>query len=130
MKQITIVTRGHVGLMAEIAEVLTRQDVNIESIDAESIGGRSIVVMVVDRYDDALLALRDAGYDAVSEDAIVIKIADEPGGLARIAKRFADAQIEIRSVRYLSRVPGFALIAIATERTDEALELVKDVLVS
>ncbi len=130
MKQITIVTKGHVGLMAEIAEVLTRQEVNIESIDAESVGGRSIVVMVVDRYDDALLALRDAGYDAVSEDAIVIKIKDEPGGLARIAKRFADAQIEIRSVRYLSRVPGFAFVAIATERSEEAMELVRDVLVS
>lgn len=130
MKQITIVAESRVGLVAEITAALSAFNINIDSIDGEAVAGRSVVVLTADRYDQALAVLRDAGFHAVSEDAIVIRIADEPGGLAKIAKRFADAGIDLRSIRFLSRVPGFALVAIATERTDEALELVKDVLIS
>ncbi len=44
------------------------------------------MIFTVDRYDEALVALRDAGVPAVSEDAIIIRIADEPGALARLSR--------------------------------------------
>jgi hypothetical protein len=88
------------------------------------------VIFTVDRYDEALVALRDAGVPAVSEDAIIIRIADEPGALARISRRFHDAEIRLRSVRIIRRDGGHGLVALSTERTERALDLVKDVLIS
>ena len=88
------------------------------------------MIFTVDRYDEALVALRDAGVPAVSEDAIIIRIVDEPGALARISRRFHDAEIRLRSVRIIRRDAGHGLVALSTERTERALELVKDVLIS
>ena len=66
----------------------------------------------------------------MSEDAIIIRIADEPGALAKISKRFHDAEIRLRSVRIIRRGSGCGLVALSTERSEQALDLVRDVLIS
>ncbi len=126
MKQITIVTDSSPGLLARISEILAARRINIESLDAETIEEYGVMVLTVDRYDDALAVLRDAGIPAVSEDAIVVRIADEPGALARISRRFHEARITLRSVRIMRRSGGYGLVALSTDRTKEALALVKD----
>ena len=126
MKQITIVTDSSPGLLARISEILAARRINIESLDAETIEEYGVMILTVDRYDDALAVLRDAGIPAVSEDAIVVRIADEPGALARISRRFYEARITLRSVRIMRRSGGYGLVALSTDRTEEALALVKD----
>ena len=130
MRQITIVTEHSAGILARISEVLAGRGINIETLDAETIDEHGVAILTVDRYDEALAALRDAGLPAVSEDAIVIRIADEPGALARISRRFDDASIRLRSVRIIGRGKGYGLVALSTERTERALELVRDELIS
>lgn len=130
MKQITIITDDRPGVVADLAKLLGDRGINIEEMDAEVEDEHGVIIIEVDKYDEALKALRDASYRAVSEDAILIKLKDEPGALAKVAVRFKDAQINLRSVRIMRREKGYSLVAIVTERTDEALELVKDVLVS
>lgn len=130
MKQITIVAEGAPGLLARISEILAVRGINIETLDAETVHDQGIVILTVDRYDEALAALRDAGVPAVSEDAIIIRIPDEPGALAKISRKFHDAEIRLRSVRIIRRREGYGLVALSTERTKEALDLVRDVLIS
>ena len=130
MKQITVVGESDPGLLARVSETLAAREINIETLDAETVQEHGVVILTVDRYDEALKALRDAGIPAVSEDAIVIRIADEPGALARISQRFHNAQIRLRSVRIIRRGEGYGLVALSTERTERALDLVRDVLIS
>ncbi len=130
MKQITIVAESSPGLLTRASEILAERGINIETLDAETVQDHGVVILTVDRYDEALAALRDAGVPAVSEDAIIIRIADEPGALARISRRFHDAGIRLRSVRIIRRNAGSGLVALSTERTERALDLVKDVLIS
>lgn len=130
MKQITIITGDRPGLISEISETLATAGVNIEDLAAEGVGGTMVAILLVDRYDVALQVLAAAGYKAVTEDAVVIQLDDKPGELARITRRFKDANINLRSVRTIRRWNGQCFVALATERTDEAKELVKDILVS
>ena len=130
MRQITIYTDDRPGVVAEVTAALAGSGVNIESLDAEAAESGGVVVLTVDRYDVALVALRDAGFHAVSEDALVVRIVDEPGALARLAERFRGAGINLRNVRILRRRGGEGLVALSCERTEEALRLVEDVLVS
>ena len=130
MKQITIVAESDPGLLARVSEILAARGINIETLDAETVQDYGVVILTVDRYDEALAALRDAGLHAVSEDAIIIRIEDEPGALARISRRFHDAGIRLRSVRIIRRSAGSGLVALSTERTERALDLVRDVLIS
>ena len=129
MKEIVIVTQNRAGLLADISEALAARGINIETLDASEVQDVAVVELTVDRYDEALQCLRDAGFDAVTEDALLIRLRDEPGALAKVARRFKDANIDLRSVRIIRRQQGSTLVALATERTEEARALVKEYLV-
>lgn len=128
MKEIVIITQNRAGLVADISDALAARGINIETLDAEDAHDLAVVSLTVDRYDEALGALRDAGFDAVTEDALVIRLPDEPGALAKVARRFKDADVDLRSLRIIQRQQGFALVALAAERTEQARALVKDYL--
>ena len=130
MKQITIVTESRRGLTADIAGLLAEEGINIETLDAEEGEGADVVTLTVDRYNRALAALRDGGYPAVTEDAMLVRIEDEPGALAKVAVRFKEADIPVRSIRIIRRRNGFGIVAISTERTEAAKELVRDSLIA
>jgi hypothetical protein len=130
MKQITVVTTDRPGVVAEISAALAAAGVNIEELTAEGVGGTAVAVLAVDRYDEALRALAGQGFKAVSEDALLVQLDDRSGELARITRRFKDANINLRSVRIIRRWGGKCFVALAAERSEEAMALVKDVLVS
>ena len=130
MKQITIVTTTLHGLTADIAALLAARDINIESLDAEEVEDAAVLTLSVDHYNRALAALRDAGYPAVTEDALLVRMKDEPGALAKVAVKFKEAGISLRSIRIIRRGNGWGIVAISTERTDAAKDLVRDMLIT
>lgn len=65
---------------------------------------------------------------AFSEEVILIKLQDHPGALAKIARRFKDADINMRSIRIVQRSQGECVVAISVERSVEALNLLQDVI--
>ena len=126
MKQITIVTKNNGGLTADIAAVLGDNNINIESLDAEEVEGMGVVTLTVDHYNRALHALRDSGWHAVTEDAFVMRVKDEPGALARVAKRFKDAGIHVRSIRIIQHEGQWGMVAVSADSVEEARALVKN----
>lgn len=130
MKEIVVVTDNRAGLLADISANLAARGINIETIDAEEVHDTAVIQLTVDRYDDALQSLRDAGFHAITEDALLVRLKDEPGALARIAQRFKEAKIDLRSVRFIRREQGFAFVALATDRSDEAKALIREYVVS
>ena len=130
MKQITIVAPSQDGLVAHVTQTLGNADINIESIDAMNVQVRDVVVLTVNEYDRSLLLLRDAGYDAFSEDAQIVNIRDEPGALANITKRLYDGGVHIRSIRLLYRQFGEAIVAVAMDSPDTGMALIEDLLIN
>ncbi len=129
MKEITVITANREGLLAEVAGVLERAHVNIDAIDATSMGKVGRIDLVVSDYDSALDALHAAGMRPVTEDAVVIRLRDEPGALAAVARRFADAKINLRSILSLYRMEGWTYVALGVDRTSQVMELIADVAV-
>mgnify|MGYP005845177005 CR=1 FL=1 len=130
MKEIVVVTENRAGLLADIAEILGARGINIETVDAEEVHDTALIEMTVDRYDEALQSLRDAGFHAITEDAMVVRLKDEPGALAKVVRRFKEARIDLRSVRFIRREKDYAFVAISTGRSEEAKALIKEFLVN
>ncbi len=130
MKEIVIVSDDRPYMIAEITEALAGAGVNIEFLSAEIIGGSRVAILTVDHPDEALRALARTPYQTISEDAFLIQLDDKPGALARITRRFTDAGIELRSIRLIRYEGGTGIFAVAADRTEEARELLKDVLIS
>ena len=130
MKQITIVTPVRDGVVADITNQLGRAGINIESLEALAVRDWDIIQLSVNDYDHALQVLRDVGYDAITEDAVVINVKDEPGALAKVTRRLHSAGVEMRSMRLLHRQAGEAMVAISMDRSEDAMRLIDDLLVS
>ena len=131
MKQISVVSEDKPGVVAEISEVLGNHQININSLDAETFGQWAVTLITVDKYDEAVRALRsETSFRVLTEEVILVRIEDRPGALAKLARRFRDHGINIRSMRIIQRGANDSAVAISTDRTEEALELVKDILIS
>jgi histidine decarboxylase len=131
MKQLSIITKNRLGVITKISEALAAENINIESLDAEIAGEHVVVVLNTDQYQKAFQVIHKLDdMRIVTEDAILVKLNNEPGALAKIARRFTNAGIGLRSIRFIHRDENFGLVAICTDRTKETLKLVADVLVS
>ncbi|MBN8531093.1 MAG: ACT domain-containing protein [Alphaproteobacteria bacterium] len=130
MKNITIIGDNRPGLLADIADLLANAGINIESMDAETAGQMGVVSLTASDYDLAMERLRDADYQVLSEDAMVLKLEDKPGALARVAAKFKEKNVDIRSMRLLKREGDHCLVSLVAEKTPQVMELVKDSLVA
>ena len=129
MKQLTIITENRAGEVAEITAMLAALQINIEDIEIEKGEKLGVITLTVDKYDAALRALREAGFQAISQDALVVRLEDRPGALAEIAARFTREAIQLRSMHIIQRKTGHAHVSIVTTDNARAAELLKDVLV-
>ena len=118
MERIVIMARDEVGVLSHITSTLAQANINLQSINTQVNGEHGTIVISTDDTDGALVALADAGYSAVTDDAMLFRLKDEPGALAKVAQRFSDAGINIRSVHILDRKDGFATITLSTSEED------------
>jgi hypothetical protein len=130
MKLLTIPTESHPGELLAVTQILGDAGINIDSIDAEEEeDGQGLLVLSVNRYDEALRLLRAAGYRPITEDALVIRVANEPGALAKVAARFADAGVNIRSLHIARHQNASSLVSLVTSDNEAAARLVADLIV-
>ena len=113
-ERIIIMADNEVGVLAGITGVLAREDINVESMNTQTAGDRGAIILTVSDTDHALSVLNQAGYKAVSDDAVVVRLKDEPGALAALADQLRQAGVNIQNLHILTRQGGFALIALTT----------------
>ena len=126
MKRIIIMAENRVGVIADIGKVLANNKINIETLDVESTGDNGIVILSTDNPDGALHALTYAGFKAVSDEALILKLKDEPGALAKIAEQFKQSNLDIRSFHILDRQAGYSMVALTTDDRAKAQALIDD----
>ncbi|HAD61736.1 MAG TPA: hypothetical protein DCG12_21070 [Planctomycetaceae bacterium] len=130
MRTIVLITPpDRPGTLAEIAEKLGESMINISNIDVVDDHIHGIVRIIAEPHDEALRLLTEAGFQAVSDDLITIRIEDVPGGLAKIASRFTEPGINIRSLRFARRDNGWATVLLSTDDDARAQELLREFLV-
>jgi hypothetical protein len=127
MNQIKIIVPANTpGIIADVTELMAARGINILAIDATDNHEHAVILLEAEPYDEALRALAAGGYDAASEDVIVIRLMDEPGALARVAAKFRERNININAMRIVRRDGGWASVILSTEDNDAATHLVED----
>lgn len=130
MKQITLLTRKDPSELTRVATLLGEAGVNIEDVDADNVQETGIIVLSVDRYDDALRVFAANGLRAITQDALVIRLEDKPGALAAIARKLRDSQVDVRSMHILRRDASESLVSLVASDNAKARELLANVLVT
>ena len=130
MKQLTVLVPNERGIAAKLASCLAERGVNIEEIDIEGVEDHGLVVLSVDRYDEALRALSSQGFRVITQDTLIVQLEDKPGALAAIAMRLMDAGLDLRSMHILRRNAGSTVASLVASDNAKAVEVLRDVLVS
>jgi hypothetical protein len=129
MKQLTVLVPNETGIAARLTTCLAEHGINIEEIDIEGVEDRGIVVLTVDRYDEALRALSDQGFRVITQNTLLIRLEDRPGALATVAVRLKDAGIDLRSMHILRRQEGGTIASLVASDNAKAAVVLRDVLV-
>ena len=101
-KDLTISVEDRPGELARIGEALGQAGVNIEGVAGFVSEGRGIIHLLVEDAAGARAALEGAGIVVSEEaDALVADLsadADRPGALGEMARKIADAGVNLRAV--------------------------------
>jgi hypothetical protein len=129
MKDITVIAPDKVGLLADISYILGKARVNIESIAVTSVGGKSIITVLVKNSQKAMDVLQRSGFKVSSGNVIFVKIEDKPGRLSEIAKMLADQKINVENLNLVSRDGKHSIVGIAVTRPRKAKKVLEEYLV-
>lgn len=101
MVDLTVTVEDRPGTLADIGEALGRAGVNIEGLAGFGVEGRGVIHLLVADAAAARRALEEAGIEVEGEaDAIVLDWAadaDRPGALGEVARKVADAGVNVRA---------------------------------
>lgn len=128
LKELTIVEKDRVGLLADVSETLAKAGVNIECVQAESSGKQGIIRLLVSSPEKAKAALSKAGLNVLDSNIIAIRLPDKPGELARVSRLLADEKINIQNVYLIAKTEGEAIDALQTSDNEKAKKILKEYL--
>jgi len=120
-KDLTIDVEDRPGELARIGEALGAAGVNIDGVVGLVVGGRGVIHVLVEDGAGARSALEAAGITVSNEaDALVMDVsadADRPGAIGEMARKVADAGVNLQAVYLATRSRAVAV----TSDNDAAL---------
>jgi hypothetical protein len=103
--QLAVFLANRPGALARVCEALAKAEINIHALATSDTIDHSVVRMVVSDPTKALMLLGEAGVLALESEVLMIETQNEPGVLAKIAERLAEARVNIEYA-YLAGSPN------------------------
>lgn len=132
MKELTIVVPNKIGALAEVADALGKNGINILSISAYGCGGQGIIRLITSDERSTLNVMtkyistkKEGGYEVRMGDVIILLLPNRPGELAKVCKKIARAGINLESVYQIKSGEKTELI-IKPERVEETMKLLRE----
>jgi hypothetical protein len=101
---LTVTLEDRPGTLADMGEATGKAGVNIDGICGIPSEGRGIIHVLVEDAGAARRALEEAGIQVSDErDVIVQEIEDRPGSVGEVARRIADAGVNVNLVYLATR---------------------------
>src|SRR5258708_5562043 len=94
-KQLAIFLDNRPGMLARLADALGEAKINIYAITTSDTVDHSVIRMVVDDYRKAIHVFEERGALVVEDDVLMVDGSNKPGALATIARKLAEAKVNI-----------------------------------
>ena len=119
-KQFVVQLKNEPGAMATLAESLAAGGVDLRAIGGGSMGDNGHVIMTTADDEQASAILVERGYTFIEGESILAEVDDRPGGMARLARALADADVNIYGHLCLGRWGDRATFAFVVDKPDVA----------
>ncbi|MGA7272399.1 MAG: ACT domain-containing protein [Acidimicrobiia bacterium] len=115
MTEIIVRVENRPGRLAAITEILGGAGVNIEALAAYGQDGQGVLRLIVDDARTARRVLSEAGLRISENTVLTARLRNEPGALAAVTRRLADADVNIEALYVLATSPDGIEVAMALD---------------
>lgn len=129
MKQLTILTDNRPGVLADIAERLGSNGINMKSITAETFTDSGIIRILTKDSEGAKNSLAKTPYKVMLSDVLLFAVEDGPGALGKLARRLQKANVNIEHIYHVNTKGGKSILAAKVDRVNEARKELREALV-
>lgn len=124
-KDLTVILEDRPGSLARLGEVLGLAGVNIDGICGVTVEGKGLIHILVEDGPKARRVLEVNHIQVTEEtDVLVLEVQDRPGDLGNVARRLANANVNIH-LAYLATATRLVVGVDDIEKAREALRLKK-----
>jgi|GEM_PF-289806 hypothetical protein len=125
MRELTIFAKDRVGLLADIAEMMGKNGINIEFLSGEAVAGIAVLHMTFSDELAAASLLEKAGFTVISSEILVLKIPNKPGEIGRISRMLSDEGINIQNIYFMGEKERHGFFAVKVDRYEDAKKILK-----
>ena len=127
MKQISVFLENTSGRLSEVTRTLAKAEVNLRAISIADTADFGILRLIVDKTEEAVNALNNAGYTTRLTDVAAIEIDDVPGSLAKLLELFQKSQVNIEYLyASLQKTSGKAVVIFKLGDYEKGFKILKD----
>lgn len=119
-KQFVVQVTNQPGQMARLAEQMAARGVDLRAIGGGGIGDIGHFIMTTADDDTARAVLQDGGWTFIEGESLLAEVDDRPGGMARIARELADANVNVLGHLFIGRWSDRATFAFVVDDPDKA----------
>jgi len=104
MKQFKVRVKNEAGALADVCEALAGKNVSIRAISTEAKEENCGFIKVIPNSDiEARKALNFKGFTYTESEVIVVDVLDAPDTVAKLTRKMADSEINIKSFYLLDK---------------------------
>ena len=94
-KQLTIFVENRPGRLQSIAENLRTNNIDIRAFTIQDRGDYGLLRLIVDKPNDAYLAMADVGCACALKDVLAVSVPDQPGTFHKLTSALAASGINV-----------------------------------
>lgn len=127
IKQLSVFVENKAGRLAEITAIIAEKGINVRALSVSDTTDFGILRLIVDKPDEAVVLLKDAGLTVSLTNVIAIAIPDVPGGFANTVKVLADAGVTVEYIyAFIARSKGSGYVILRVGNEESAAKALAD----
>ncbi len=108
------------GALAALAESLAARGVDLRAIGGGGIGDLGHVILTTADDETTREVLKERRYTFIEGESLLTEVDDRPGGMAAVARKLADAGINVHGHLFIGRWGDRAMFAFVVDDEDKA----------
>ncbi|MBQ0011309.1 MAG: ACT domain-containing protein [Clostridiales bacterium] len=122
VKQINVFLENQMGRLAEVTKTLGKANIDIRALFIADTTDYGMLRMILDKPDEALAVLQEAGFSVNITPVIAVAISDQPGTLDHALATLAETGVSLEYIyAYVGRSSSDAVVVIRVQDPDTVL---------
>ena len=126
VEQISIFLENKSGRLAEVTEILARNNINLRALSLADTADFGIFRLIVSDPARAASLLKTSGFTVGMNEVVAVVVPDRPGGLAGILGTLQGKGINVEYMyAFVQKSEGNAVLIFRFDDTDKAIDVLR-----